>query len=495
MNIPENNIEDLLYECPWLLNPNYEIAKISGTKGKGRQISLVSEFDSKPIRYIDLLMKDTIDERPIIIELKNRELKREDIGQILEYRAKCTILEPERKSEWVKEFGKKYIAPKLLLIVEKVSDELLIASSLAGVDVRTFEPISKELELNPKQDYILGLKEWKLFFEKGEIPIHQRSSWVESKRLMLEKILSKITDSDYTTITSIPKLKSKESYLGYAKYPFIDFPINQEKNNNIGFYEFDEGLPFHSEYFYCDIELFHEILRKAKQKDYLLLKEKFNKEISEIKLGSFCNSHWFLAKNDKMKIPILEVKKGVLLNEQNFTLFIESLLDFSESILEWNEISEISLGDSSSYKSFWDQFIGFFNDQVKVMQSSKISQKSTIGKRKYITNDNLINFRFRLKISPKTEQFKIGLAIYTKAKEEAKKQFYDLIENEGFKQNIKTSLENNGYKVDIHFKRRCLFFSFQKFNFKEYSVSDLKNLVEWVCNVLDTTIPKIKDQI
>ena len=56
----ETEVEDILYENFWIINPNYEIPDILGSTGKkGRQINIGNDYP----RYIDLLFKDTLDNR------------------------------------------------------------------------------------------------------------------------------------------------------------------------------------------------------------------------------------------------------------------------------------------------------------------------------------------------------------------------------------------------------------------------------------------------
>jgi hypothetical protein len=70
MKITEQQIENIIYESPLLLDERYIIPKISGKSGEnGRQVNVGKDNN----RYIDLLFKDTRDNRPVIIELKKEK--------------------------------------------------------------------------------------------------------------------------------------------------------------------------------------------------------------------------------------------------------------------------------------------------------------------------------------------------------------------------------------------------------------------------------------
>ena len=94
LSLTENQIEEIIYSSPWLVDERFLIPNIIGSRGeKGRQINIGRDKS----RFIDLLFKDTRDKRPVIIELKRGKILRENIGQILEYRALLLSLDDDQK--------------------------------------------------------------------------------------------------------------------------------------------------------------------------------------------------------------------------------------------------------------------------------------------------------------------------------------------------------------------------------------------------------------
>ncbi|MBU3108079.1 hypothetical protein [Clostridium gasigenes] len=82
MILKEKDIEDIIYNSPWLMDERFVIPNIRGAKNQpGRQVNIGG---IRLNRYIDLLFKDTRDNRPVIVELKKCRLERENIAQILE---------------------------------------------------------------------------------------------------------------------------------------------------------------------------------------------------------------------------------------------------------------------------------------------------------------------------------------------------------------------------------------------------------------------------
>lgn len=102
MQLQEKHIEDIIYNSPWLLDERFIVSSIKGIAGPGRQVNVGKGQN----RYIDLLFKDTRDNRPVVIELKKGELVRENIAQILEYRALVISIDEDARVEWEKEFEK-----------------------------------------------------------------------------------------------------------------------------------------------------------------------------------------------------------------------------------------------------------------------------------------------------------------------------------------------------------------------------------------------------
>jgi hypothetical protein len=294
MKITEKQIEDLIYNSPWILDERYIIPDIKGSQGqRGRQINLGKNNN----RYIDLLLKDTRDNRPVIVELKKGELSRQDIGQILEYRALLISMNEEDKESWKSEFGQNYYSPKLVLIGHNASEDIMLTSNLAGVEIRAF---------NNEQPATIGfetfnelhtkLKEWDNFRNKGKRTLIERSEWVAG---ILEKVQEIIEDiDDVTTIVKIPEF-SESKYYANNTSPFIDIPIFYKGEHFLGMYEYyDIELPFDDKVIYIDYYCLSNVI----EDDNL-----FERATNDLKQFLFVNNIGFVehgeSNNPIMKIP------------------------------------------------------------------------------------------------------------------------------------------------------------------------------------------------
>ncbi|MGL5255746.1 MAG: hypothetical protein ACRC76_01820 [Proteocatella sp.] len=254
MNLLEKDIEDIIYSSPWMLDERYIIPKIKGSRNEfGRQINIGRECLN---RYIDLLFKDTRDERPVIVELKKNKLKRADIGQILEYKALLVSMEESNKNEWQSEFGKNYYYPKLILIGTEASEEVKITANLSGVEIRTLVGV-EELEVNFKSIYDINekLSNWNKFLNTGNRTLEDRDNWIIEIHEWIKNIISEYHSEEITTINNIYRTKKSHGWITETVYPFINIPIyyKQDKIELGGIYEyFDENMPFSDEHIYFD---------------------------------------------------------------------------------------------------------------------------------------------------------------------------------------------------------------------------------------------------
>ena len=76
----EKAIQKLIADFPWLINLNYE--NVPRLKNKGIEVMLEGKM------RVDLLLRERITNRPVIVEFKAVPFLRDNIGQILEYRAR-----------------------------------------------------------------------------------------------------------------------------------------------------------------------------------------------------------------------------------------------------------------------------------------------------------------------------------------------------------------------------------------------------------------------
>lgn len=137
--ISEEKVQRLIFNHPWLLDINFENIHELGENG-GWERKLDGGL------RLDLLCRHKLNGRPVIIEFKKNNFTRENIGQILEYRA-GVILELDKDDSEIKQvFGKKLSTPILCLVVKECTDEQRIACNLNGIEVYEYRNHSNSFQ-------------------------------------------------------------------------------------------------------------------------------------------------------------------------------------------------------------------------------------------------------------------------------------------------------------------------------------------------------------
>ncbi len=314
MKITELQIENIIYESPWLLDERFIIPKISGSRGEnGRQINVGKENN----RFIDLLFKDTRDNRPVIIELKKGKIIRENIAQTLEYRALITSLNEESKEKWITEFGQNYYAPKMILIGSEADEDTILSANLTGIEVRTFETTyDSKIGFETFKDLKSKLKEWNSLRNSGNRTLIDREEWIENLVERINHILNK-EFKEVTTINSPHYINSKKCFYSYT-FPFINIPFFYKEEILIGLYEYyDELLPFDEKYFYCDYDFLFEKESKKELTDEIISLAKKRME----KLG------YELVSYPEYEISVLKLPRTILENEEEFKKTIKIVIN------------------------------------------------------------------------------------------------------------------------------------------------------------------------
>lgn len=326
MNLLEKDLEDIIYNSPWLLDERYVIPKIKGSRNEfGRQINIGRNGFN---RYIDLLFKDTKDNRPVIIELKKESLSRENIAQILEYRALVVSTDGERKIEWQNEFGQNYYCPKLILIGTSVSEEVKLSANLAGIEIRTLAGV-EDLEVNFSNIKNINdkLNNWNKFLNTGNRTLEDRDEWIEEIYRWTKEIIYEYEyeNKEVTTIKKLYKTSTKDAWITEMVNPFINIPFYYKDRYLCGLYEYyDEKLSFSQEHVYFDF-----LIQSIYYKEY--------------------TNHEQLEEMNKKANELLIIKGYELLN-------------FEEGIASI-KISRSILND---YNKFKDKLISLINDAVRI---------------------------------------------------------------------------------------------------------------------------------
>ena len=235
MNLSESELEEILYNSPWIIDELYDIPKIEGPSFLGRQINVGHD---KLVRKIDLIFKDRRDNRPVIIELKIVPLRRKHVGQLLEYRGLIHSMEDEMISAWKAEFGHLFNCPKLMLIGPECNVEVEISANLAGIEIRTYDnhylKSLKFSELQHKLQFLTNNR------QSGYPAVSQRQEWVEKIRSRLEQYCTKSSQEDLSTVTEQSVTNKRNSYLQDIRFPFLNLPLLFNDEVILGFYEYHE---------------------------------------------------------------------------------------------------------------------------------------------------------------------------------------------------------------------------------------------------------------
>lgn len=252
MELLEKDIEDLIYESPWLLDERFDVPNIKGKVKRmpGRQVNVGANGAN---RYIDLLFRDTRDNRPVIIEIKKGDIIRENIAQILEYRALVVAMADEARLEWLDEFGKSYYCPKLILIGTKASEEIRISANLAGIEIRTLQGEEKvAIDFTEISQITQKLNEWNNFRKSGNRQLEDRDDWVREIFGWLKDVVNDY-DNDEIAVKKLSETNKKDSWIAGWVFPFINIPIYYKGDPLCGLYEYyDQETCFSAEYVYFD---------------------------------------------------------------------------------------------------------------------------------------------------------------------------------------------------------------------------------------------------
>lgn len=159
LSLSEKQVQELIANYPWLLNIDYEI--VSELKNKGMEYML---SDNK---RADLILRDRVSGRPVIVEFKAVPFYRENIGQILEYKARIISESTNEKSLLKDIFEDKIYSPIMILVVPNCSAEARLACNLSAIEIYEYNKIVQELLVPEKKR---NLEEFKKDFDSNDIP-------------------------------------------------------------------------------------------------------------------------------------------------------------------------------------------------------------------------------------------------------------------------------------------------------------------------------------
>lgn len=130
-DLMESQVQELIADYPWLLNIDYEV--VPEFKNKGMEYRLSGG------KRADIILRDRISGRPVIVEFKKVDFYRENIGQILEYKARVISESTNQKSLLKDIFEDKIFSPILILVVQNCDAESRLICNLSGIEIYEYE--------------------------------------------------------------------------------------------------------------------------------------------------------------------------------------------------------------------------------------------------------------------------------------------------------------------------------------------------------------------
>lgn len=318
MELKDNDIAELLYGFPWLLDNRFIISDINGNQGKGRKVSIGR---SGFYREIELLFKDTRDSRPVIVEVHKAGITRDDVARILEYRSLVTSMDEELKSIWRNEFGNNFFAPKMIIVGTDASEEVIISANLAGIELKLLKGANAmELNFANINQIAEKLNQWDNFLKSGNRTIIERHNWVEEIFGKIRDFVNRYGNEDISTINSLCKTSLKNSYVRGQAFPFINIPIRYQDKELLGFYEYcGSELPFDESFIYCDFIIEHSYYSTNKDDETMKETVRRTKEILQQK------GYDIIAYESGM--ATIRIERKFLENNEEFNKLLKKLFD------------------------------------------------------------------------------------------------------------------------------------------------------------------------
>ena len=131
----EYDLQNFIAENPWLLSPNYEAVPQLPRRGL--------EYQAGDQKRIDLILRDKTQGTPVVVEFKVTSFYRENIGQILEYKARIALIFNKENDILFQTFSDFVLAPQLVLVVRECDSFSRIACNLSGIQVFEYKNFSK----------------------------------------------------------------------------------------------------------------------------------------------------------------------------------------------------------------------------------------------------------------------------------------------------------------------------------------------------------------
>jgi hypothetical protein len=244
----EKDLQTFVASNPWLLDLNYE--RIPSLDRNG------TEYFTTNRKRFDLVLRNRATGCPVIVEFKFVPFYRENVGQILEYRAR-TISELNNEDKALFGiFGQSVSTPELVLVVKNCDDFSRTACNMSGIRVIEFKNSSTEFN----QPMILKkIEDFTHAFEGSPLPLSfDRPEEIETnvyQRMKDVMVANSVLDN-------WPPEKKTSGKFFHPKYSelFINRWLFSEEDFSFGIYEDilgDNSVVL--TYYVSDEELFNRV--------------------------------------------------------------------------------------------------------------------------------------------------------------------------------------------------------------------------------------------
>lgn len=307
-DLEEKEVQKLIADFPWLLNLDYE--NIPQFKNKGMEYKLSGN------KRTDLILRDRKSGRPVIVEFKAIPFYRENIGQILEYRAKI-INEYTKDTSILREiFEDKMVSPIMILVVPNCTAEARLACNLSGIDIYEYDKNISEFVFPEKRK---TLEEFIKNINNADIPFTQeRGVYIDKIYIEMRDLLNELDLMEGWKMYRHPS----GEYFRVINHLFINKCLFSDNEICIGIYEdifsVNVSEKIKIEYYSTDKELLSQFLSAYKDKYPNLIKNgEFIEDAGEFSWSIDLNKKEFLDDVKKVLKPIILNYLDIMKNNLN----------------------------------------------------------------------------------------------------------------------------------------------------------------------------------
>ena len=253
LNLTEKQVQEFIADYPWLLNFDYE--RVPGLKNKGMEYTM---SDSK---RADLILRDRKSGRPVIVEFKKINFYRENIGQILEYKARIVSEITNADSVLKDIFDDKILVPILVLVVPNCTAEARLACNLSDIDIYEYNKTIPEIIIPEKRK---TLDEFIEHYKNDDIPFNDdRDEYIKEIYSQIKELMK-----EENCVEAWKDYRSPSGeYFTILNHFFINKWFFSDNQVSIGIYEdiFSDCNNINIEYYSLNREVLNSFVAKYKE--------------------------------------------------------------------------------------------------------------------------------------------------------------------------------------------------------------------------------------